>query len=307
MRTHSTATKLLQGSLLLAIGLFHTGISQADALAPGTLNVVTIDLVDQNPGNGNDDLGQDTSAYVIDNLNTFLSYLSLDPSSEPHKINYSDTFRIVVNDLLPKSGFAPQIITQPNPAVAYVGQSHSLMIQTTEQESTTYQWWKNGFLHSTGASELILSNLSLEDSGWYKVLATNSRGGVISDTVYLDVKESSPTGPDDSLELPATGELESPPTGTAMIRWTAPTVRVDGSALAPGEITGYRIYQGSEARGWYRYHQVNDPYLNFVGIEGLPADTYYFAISVIDQYGQESEPTALGYKTIAATPLVVGS
>lgn len=306
MRTHSTATKLLQGSLLLAIGLFHTGISQADALAPGTLNVVSVDIAEQ--GTGTSGFEGDSSAYVVDSFGALFSYLTLNPIGNDPEGRFKDIYRIVVNNRLPQSSAVPRMVAQPNPAIAYVGQTHTLSATTDKQQGVSYQWWKNGTFQGAGHSELVLSNLTVQDSGWYKVLASNTSGSAVSDTVYLDVREGSPTGEESPLEPPPTAENEQQEaSGTAMIRWAAPTVRVDGSALEPGDITGYRVYQGSEARGWYRYHQVNDPYLNFVGIEGLPPDTYYFAISVIDQYGQESEPTELGYKTIAATPLVVGS
>ena len=49
MRTQSTAIKLFQGSLFLFMGLCLAASSRADGLAPGTLNVVTVDLQGQNP------------------------------------------------------------------------------------------------------------------------------------------------------------------------------------------------------------------------------------------------------------------
>lgn len=300
MRTQSTAIKLFQGSLFLFMGLCLAASSRADGLAPGTLNVVTVDLQGQNPGNG------DIATFVIDSPGALFSYLVFNPISSALAGRYDGIYRIAVNNRMVLPSAAPHLTTQPNPAIAYVGQTHTFSVQSDKPQNVNYVWWKNGAMRGPGTSELVLANLTSQDSGWYRVMASNSSGTVVSDSVYLEVREGQPTGAEENPETPPVSANEEN-IGTAEIHWTAPTLRTDGTPLQPSDIKGYRVYQGSESRGWYRYHQVNDPNLNFVDIEGLAPDAYYFAISVIDQFGQESDPSELAYKTITAPAPISGS
>jgi hypothetical protein len=84
--------------------------------------------------------------------------------------------------------------------------------------------------------------------------------------------------------------------GTATVAWTAPTVRSDGSALT--DLTGYRIYYGSEANTFSNVIEVNTVGLTSYVVDNLPPGTWFFAVSARDSAGGESGLSAAASKTI---------
>ncbi len=87
---------------------------------------------------------------------------------------------------------------------------------------------------------------------------------------------------------------------TAALKWTNPTTRVDGSALAPSDIASIDIFDTASPGA---------PIGNVVG--GTPASTFVtgvlavgahsFTVVVIDTAGHKSDPSNVASGTVAAT------
>lgn len=81
--------------------------------------------------------------------------------------------------------------------------------------------------------------------------------------------------------------LTSPATGAVTLSWIMPTTRVDGAALSPSEIAGYKLYYGTASNALTSTIRINDPTQTEYTIQSLPSGTYYFKISAIDADGLE--------------------
>ena len=84
---------------------------------------------------------------------------------------------------------------------------------------------------------------------------------------------------------------------TRTLSWVAPTERVDGSPILPGEIAGYRIYSGSTEANFVAEAEVAGNVLSyeFALLEG----TTLYAITAVGARGIESAlsviKTVVGY------------
>jgi len=76
------------------------------------------------------------------------------------------------------------------------------------------------------------------------------------------------------------------PVAATQLSWTAPTTRADGSALAPEEIGGYRIYHGASADSLTMDIDIKDGAT--LSYTYTPAVFGYFAATVYDTDGNES-------------------
>jgi len=87
-----------------------------------------------------------------------------------------------------------------------------------------------------------------------------------------------------------------PSVGAATVEWLAPETATDGSTLT--NLAGYRIYYGTDVTRMTRKIEVkNIGVLSYV-VEGLTPATYYFAVTAINVYGQESARSNAGRKII---------
>lgn len=80
------------------------------------------------------------------------------------------------------------------------------------------------------------------------------------------------------------------------LRWNAPLTREDGSALAPGQIAGFRIYFRLRHQASYQVIRIDSPSITRYALDGLPAGAYEFTITTVDNEGLESrrsEPVAV--------------
>ena len=76
--------------------------------------------------------------------------------------------------------------------------------------------------------------------------------------------------------------------GKFTIRWTAPSARTDGSALALSEIAGYTVYYG-RSKGKYSSHiKVNDHSAISKTVQHISTGTYYVVVTTRDAGGRES-------------------
>ena len=83
--------------------------------------------------------------------------------------------------------------------------------------------------------------------------------------------------------------------GSATLTWTPPTTYTDGSALI---LAGYKIYWGQDAQNMSNSADLNTPGTDTYIVEDLTPATWYFAVSVVDTAGVESELSNIASKTI---------
>lgn len=86
--------------------------------------------------------------------------------------------------------------------------------------------------------------------------------------------------------------------GTATVKWVAPTENSDGTALT--NLAGYTIYYGTSASTLSQAQtvQVSNPAALSYTVTGLPAGTWYFAVSSYTTTGQASALSTISSKKI---------
>lgn len=83
--------------------------------------------------------------------------------------------------------------------------------------------------------------------------------------------------------------------GNARLNWTPPTRNTDGSTLT--NLSGYRIYYGTNANSMTQTIQLNNPSLSNYQIDNLSPATYYFAIRALAG-NRESALSNIASKTV---------
>jgi hypothetical protein len=164
---------------------------------------------------------------------------------------------------------APSVVQSPSNSVTTEGDSTTLSV-VAEGSDLSYQWFRDGAAVSGATSSaLSLSGVSLSDAGSYYCVISNAVGSQTSGSASLSV-------------------LEAVTSSNVAISWVAPSRRLDGSDLNPGEINQYRVYYGpASSTGYSQSVEVNSTDSSVV-IEGLDEGDYKFAVSAIDSEGVES-------------------
>lgn len=180
--------------------------------------------------------------------------------------------------------------SQPEPTRLQQGQDLLLYASVKDPDARVF-WRHNGVpLENQRGHVLQVNAAGMEHAGWYTALVLVNGEFHLSDSVMVAF--------DFSSHLQSMEGIES-----ARLRWGAPTQREDGSPMANTEITSYRIYHGTEDLGWVTEYEIpnSDPmsYLSFEIPNLIPA-RHVFAITAIDRYGQESEPSIVGFKDVEA-------
>jgi hypothetical protein len=85
--------------------------------------------------------------------------------------------------------------------------------------------------------------------------------------------------------------------GFAMLSWTIPTQRVDGSQLA--NLAGFRVYYGDAPFTYTEMVTLNNAGLTSFLVENLAAGTWYFSVTAVDSAGVESPLSESAQKTIS--------
>ena len=83
--------------------------------------------------------------------------------------------------------------------------------------------------------------------------------------------------------------------GTANLSWVAPTQRDDGSQLV--DLAGYKVYYGQTSGRYTQVRDLADPTTTRASITELDLGAWFFAISVYDRAGLESQRSAEVSKT----------
>lgn len=86
-------------------------------------------------------------------------------------------------------------------------------------------------------------------------------------------------------------------TGTATLRWVAPTANEDGSPLT--NLAGFRIRYGKDLSNLDQSVTLSGPTTTSYKITGLSTGTWYFTLSSFTNVGVESQQSAPASKTIS--------
>ncbi len=103
---------------------------------------------------------------------------------------------------------------------------------------------------------------------------------------------SSPAPTSQTLSVPAAVKR------TVDLSWTAPSTRIDDTAVVPSDIGGYRVYYGNDSKQLQLLKDIQDPTRTTLTTPDLPPGTYYFAITAYDAHGTESGLSNIAQKQV---------
>ena len=102
----------------------------------------------------------------------------------------------------------------------------------------------------------------------------------------LGVTISVSDGIDSASLAPFDLEVQAIQLGSATVFWDAPLTNADNSPL--NDLAGFRVHYGTSPQSYSAFLAVNDPTTTSATISGLTAGTWYFAVTALDQLGNES-------------------
>ena len=168
------------------------------------------------------------------------------------------------------------------PATATVGKPYSFTPTTTKASGTT------------------LTFSITNQPAW---AAFSKTSGTLSGTptarsvgTYANVSISVSDGRNSVAMAPFTITTGAGSTGSATLRWSAPTTRTDGTPLT--NLAGYRIYYGNAPGRYPNGVSIPNPGLSSYVLANLASATYYFVITAYDAAGAESNYSAAASKII---------
>lgn len=90
----------------------------------------------------------------------------------------------------------------------------------------------------------------------------------------------------------------SPVAVSVNLSWTAPSTRLDNTAVTPSAIGGYHVYFGTEQSNLQLLTDINDSAVTTYDTQALSAGTYYFAVAAYDSGGVEGRLSNVAQKVI---------
>lgn len=93
-------------------------------------------------------------------------------------------------------------------------------------------------------------------------------------------------------------------TAPASVSWAVPPTNVDGSAITPGEITGYNIYAGISAAALSKLATVGPTVFTYSMTMGV--GTVFFAVTAVTSSGESAQSNVVS-KTLAAPSIALPS
>ena len=118
--------------------------------------------------------------------------------------NEGAIYRLTINSPL-------QITRQPQPQLAFIGDTVTFNVATFGSLPVSYQWRKNGknltdagSLSGSSSRTLLLTNITVADAANYSVVVSNASGAITSASARLEILVSPPfivSGPDDQTVL----------------------------------------------------------------------------------------------------------
>lgn len=115
----------------------------------------------------------------------------------------------------------------------------------------------------------------------------SGRADAGSEGMYANIRitvsdgEASSSLPDFSIEVTQVA------IGSVTLTWEAPILNSDGSTLT--DLAAYKLYYGTSSRNYTNQIQIENPGVTTYVVENLVADTYYFAITALNNTGEESD------------------
>jgi hypothetical protein len=88
----------------------------------------------------------------------------------------------------------------------------------------------------------------------------------------------------------------APTSGTALVKWSAPTTNTNGTSLT--NLAGYVVQYGDSPTVLAQRADVQDPTATSYTVTGLGSGTWYFAVSSYSTDGSQSAPSTVVSKTI---------
>lgn len=148
----------------------------------------------------------------------------------------------------------------------------------------------DGFEYAAGLEPLDPDDASADlDGDGYSNLEEYQAGTSVNDPASFPVVVP-PVEPEPEPE-------PEPTTATALISWTAPSTRSDGTSLALSEINSYLIKYGSSSSNLDQSVSVPGDATSAT-IEGLTTGTWYFTVQTEDTAGLLSPPSDQVTKTV---------
>jgi hypothetical protein len=172
----------------------------------------------------------------------------------------------------PGANSAPSISGNPT-TVVVVGTAYSFTPSATDPDNDVLTF-----------SATNLPSWLDPDSSTGTITGTPGNGDIGQfDNIVISVSDGSL-----SAALPAFSlTVQQTADGKATLTWTPPTQNNDGSALT--DLSGYRIYIGTESGIYNQNITVGTAGIATYVIENLVPDTYYFVITAVNQLGVESD------------------
>ena len=104
--------------------------------------------------------------------------------------------------------------------------------------------------------------------------------------IYANITISVSDG-QESITLPAFDiEVVSMATGSLALSWAPPMQSADGTPLT--DLAGYRIRWGTQSGDHPNLQEVDNPGVSMFVIEGLAPGNYFFSVSAVDTWTNES-------------------
>jgi hypothetical protein len=116
--------------------------------------------------------------------------------------------------------------------------------------------------------------------------------------IVITAADGSATASLPAFSITVTGTAATTGSGTATVKWVAPTENSDGTALT--NLAGYTVYYGTDASTLSQAQSVqvaNPATLNYT-VSGLTSGTWYFAVASYTTSGQASTLSAVSSKKI---------
>lgn len=86
-------------------------------------------------------------------------------------------------------------------------------------------------------------------------------------------------------------------TGSDTISWSAPTTRIDGTAMSSSEISAYRVSYGMDPSNLDHVEVVSST-TRSMSLTSLTPGTWYFWVQTIDSQDRPGPPSAINSVTI---------
>jgi hypothetical protein len=116
--------------------------------------------------------------------------------------------------------------------------------------------------------------------------------------IVITAADGSATASLPAFSITVTGTAAATGSGTATVKWVAPTENSNGTALT--NLAGYTVYYGTDASTLSQAQsvQVANPAALSYTVTGLTSGTWYFAVASYTTGGQASTLSAVSSKTI---------